>query len=149
MTHIAPSEEGPSPTGNSLFALSTAGVVQAPLTPEEIEDGIELPDHPDLGGGLQIYLCDTDFFAEDANVDDKVFGEKHIVWERKDSNEVIDDIKFSPSGEYFAAASHDNAVYLFAVLPGGAAGRGRRSRLFPRRPVCFVWRIASGVYRGA
>jgi hypothetical protein len=77
--------------GFGLFALSTAGVVEAPLTAEEIEQGIVLPEHPDLGGGLQVYQCDGDFcdeVAEPETFDSEGFVSSHIVWERKDSNEV-------------------------------------------------------------
>ena len=37
---------------------------------------------------------------------------------------MIDDIKFSPSGEFFAAASHDNFIYIYRIdwAPSEEAG---------------------------
>lgn len=40
--------------------------------------------------------------------------------------QVIDDIKFSPSGEFLAAASHDNYIYVYRIdwdPAGGGAGQ--------------------------
>lgn len=112
--------------GFGLFALSTAGVVLAPLTPEEIEQGIVIPDHPDLGGGLQVFQCDGDFCepAVPESFDSEHFVAQHIIWERKDSNEVIDDIKFSPDGQFLAAASHDNYIYIYKIDWEAKEGRG-------------------------
>lgn len=44
--------------------------------------------------------------------------QNQLLWEWKDTNEVVDDIKFSPSGEWLAAASHDNHIYMYSMADG-------------------------------
>ena len=92
-----------------MFALSTAGVVAPPFDPGEDAP----PDHPDKGGGLMLFNCGDGFFDADPDCDSAAFVSTHFMWEKKDSNEVIDDIKFSPSSQYLAAASHDNVIYVY------------------------------------
>ena len=107
-----------------LFALSTAGVISE--RPPVVIDGVEQeePDHPDLGGGLQVFTCgataNDPFFVTESDgemtkEDCAKFYDDHCIWEKKDSNEVIDDIKFSPSVEFLAAASHDNYIYVYRI----------------------------------
>ena len=98
-----------------LFVLSTAGVVAPPQ-----ENGAnEEFDHPDKGGVIQVFETSHEMFLDDAEMEDGFdevkFVKKYRRWEMKDTNEEIDDLKFSPSGRYLAAASHDNVIYVYDV----------------------------------
>ena len=61
---------------------------------------------------------------------------------RKDAKEEISDVKFSPSGASFAAASHDNFIYIYACIestpPDVKGDRGdiiRSQKQFSLRPL--------------
>ena len=107
--------------GEGMFALSTAGVVSPPLAPGEENSAPS----PDGGGGIQLFSCGGNFFEKDEHLDEEgplaVFMEAHLICERKDSNEVMDDLKFSPDARFLAAGSHDNYIYVYEL--GGEVPR--------------------------
>lgn len=39
----------------------------------------------------------------------------HMVYSKKISKEWIEDLKFSPDGNYLVVGSHDNLLYLYEV----------------------------------
>ena len=84
----------------------------------------------DLGGVIQIYAVNLDWFQDDEHIldyDAATFLERYRVWESKDCNAMIDDCKFSPDGQSLAAGCHDSNIYLYRLdvepLPGGDAAK--------------------------
>ena len=104
-----------------LFAISTSGVV--PPAPEEgADEDAEEWEHPDKGGVIQVFETSDEMFLDDDDMkaqgnpfDETKFVQKYKRWEMKDTNEEVDDLKFSPSGRYLAVASHDNIIYIYDV----------------------------------
>lgn len=49
---------------------------------------------------------------------------------RKDANEEVSDVKFSPSGATFAAGSHDNIIYIYSCIESTPTdGKGDRGEI--------------------
>jgi WD40 repeat protein len=92
------------------FALSTSGVVKPEGADEEWE-------HEDKGGVLQVFTVSETWLQDDNDMeepfDEVDFVKAHFAWETKDVNEAIDDIKFSPSGRFFAAGDHENTIIVY------------------------------------
>ena len=109
-----------------LFALSTSGVVPPPQN--ENDEEAEEWDHPDKGGVIQVFETSDEMFLDDDEMeggyDEVKFVKKYRRWEMKDTNEEVDDIKFSPSGRYLAVASHDNDIYIYDVRLSFEVSRG-------------------------
>lgn len=107
-----------------FFALSTAGVVDEGGGEEE-----EPVEHPDKGGVIQVFDIDQEqMFTDDDDMEEEfdqfAFVRKYKRWEFKDTNEVVDDLKFNPSGRFLAVASHDNNIYIYDVMLSFDVKRG-------------------------
>ena len=109
-----------------LFALSTSGVV--PPAQDAGDEEAEEWSHPDKGGVIQVFETSEEMFLDDDDAeggyDEVKFVKKYRRWEMKDTNEEVDDLKFSPSGRYLAVASHDNHIYLYDVRLSFEVRRG-------------------------
>merc|ERR1711871_31644 len=107
-----------------FFALSTAGVVD-----EGGGEDDEPIEHPDKGGVIQVFDIDqeqlfTGLRDMEEEFDQFAFVRKYKRWEFKDTNEVVDDLKFNPSGRFLAVASHDNNIYIYDVMLSFDVKRG-------------------------
>jgi WD40 repeat protein len=83
-------------------------------------------DDDDLGGVIQIYAVDPGvWFAEGApgeplQREQPGYSAERLMrasqlWETKDCNAVIDDVKMTPDGQYLAAACHDSQIYVYKL----------------------------------
>eukprot|EP01037_Dinobryon_pediforme_P047461 gene47461-61641_t len=78
--------------------------------------------YDNLGDIIVVGMIDGSMAVMDAkSVDLRVFSS----W--KHSNGIISDIKFSPDGQYFAAASADTNIYLY---------KSEEKKIFSRQAVC-------------
>ena len=84
----------------TMLAVSTAGVVDD-----------EERTHPDVGGSLIVYQCVDEMFTPSS---DKMFNPTKL-FEIKDMESVIDDLKFSPDGKLLACCSHDRVVDIYTI----------------------------------
>jgi WD40 repeat protein len=99
-----------------MLAIACCGVVAPSDDPYAEND--------DQGGVVQLLAVEPETWfpknvdhIQDPSYDPRKFVEDYYVWETKDCNDSLEDVKISPDGFSVAAGCHDSVIYLYNRNP--------------------------------